>query len=62
MAAAKDNADQGHREILAAMLENAEVLCRSGDALLVGQYEYLRARIRAIMELRSAVDGLPGER
>lgn len=52
--------DKNHREILAAMLESAEVLCQSKDALLVGQYEYLRARIRAIMELRLAADGIDG--
>jgi hypothetical protein len=38
--------------ILKAMLEQAEQLCKSGDALVRGQYEYLRARIDALIELR----------
>lgn len=45
------------RDLLAEMLAAAEKLCRSDDALLVGQYEYLRARIRALMEMRMPVDG-----
>lgn len=45
------------RDLLAEMLKAAEMLCRSKDALLVGQYEYLRARIEAVMELRFAADG-----
>ena len=52
--------DKNHRDILTSMLESADVLCQSKDALLVGQYEYLRARIRAIMELRMAADGIDG--
>jgi hypothetical protein len=43
--------------ILQAMLQQAERLCRSGDALLVGQYQHLRARIDALLELsRTAAD------
>ncbi len=38
--------------ILLAMLEQAERLCASGDALMVGQYKYLRSRIDALIELR----------
>lgn len=49
--------DRGHREILNAMLEGADVLCRTDDALLKGQYEYLRSRIQAVIELRLAADG-----
>lgn len=36
------------------MLESAEKLCDCGDALLKGQYAFLRERIRALMELRMA--------
>jgi hypothetical protein len=49
--------EKSDRDLLADMLEAAEKLCRSDDALLVGQYEYLRARINALIELRVAVDG-----
>lgn len=52
--------DKGHRDILNAMLEGAEVLCRTDDALLRGQYEYLRARIQAVIELRLSADGTEG--
>jgi hypothetical protein len=38
--------------VLAAMLEMADRLCASGDALVVGQYKHLRARIDALIELR----------
>ena len=38
--------------VLEAMLKQAEGLCASGDAMLKGQYEYLRARIDALIELR----------
>ncbi len=38
--------------ILANMLREAESLCRSDDALLCGQYDHLRERIRALIELR----------
>lgn len=50
--AAQTGSDKDHGTILARMLEGAEVLCASDDALLVGQYQHLRARIRALMELR----------
>jgi hypothetical protein len=40
--------------VLAAMLAQAERLCATGDALLKGQYEHLRARIDALIELRRA--------
>ncbi len=53
----QDGSDKGHREILNAMLEGADVLCRTDDALLKGQYEYLRSRIQAMIELRLAADG-----
>jgi hypothetical protein len=38
--------------ILAEMLRQSELLCRSADALLVGQYRHLQDRIRALIELR----------
>jgi hypothetical protein len=38
--------------ILARMLEGADRLCASGDAILAGQYRHLRARIDALIELR----------
>jgi hypothetical protein len=38
--------------ILKAMLEQAERLCATGDTMLKGQYDYLRARIDALIELR----------
>ncbi|MBW8812905.1 MAG: hypothetical protein JF588_05715 [Caulobacterales bacterium] len=38
--------------VLRAMRTEAERLATSGDALLRGQYEYLRARIDALIELR----------
>jgi hypothetical protein len=38
--------------ILANMLREAELLCRSEDALLCGQYGHLRERVRALIELR----------
>jgi len=38
--------------ILANMLREVEILCRSEDALLCGQYAHLRDRIRALIELR----------
>jgi hypothetical protein len=42
--------------ILRTMQVEAERLCKSGDALMIGQYEYLCARIRALIELRRAAD------
>jgi hypothetical protein len=38
--------------VLRAMLAQAEQLCATGDGLLKGQYEHLRARIDALLELR----------
>lgn len=48
--------------LLRAMLADAERLCATDDALLKGQYEHLRARIDALIELRcgrSAGQGRP---
>jgi hypothetical protein len=38
--------------VLRSMLAQAEQLCATGDGLLKGQYEHLRARIDALLELR----------
>lgn len=39
--------------LLAEMLRLADRLIESDDALVVGQYAFLRARIAALIELRS---------
>jgi len=46
-----DGKDDG--ALLAEMLALAERLAKSEDALLAGQYAYLRARVAALIELRS---------
>jgi len=38
--------------LLAEMLALADRLTRTDDALMAGQYAYLRARIAALIELR----------
>lgn len=43
--------------ILSRMLSDAESLCRTQDALLVGQYCHLRGRIAALIELMAPVEG-----
>ena len=53
--------DRGDSDILASMLEGADLLCKTNDALIRGQYEHLRGRIRALLELRAAADGKAGE-
>jgi hypothetical protein len=55
---AQDAADAEVREhvILARMLADAETLCGTGDALLVGQYQHLRGRIAALVELTAPID------
>jgi hypothetical protein len=40
--------------ILAEMLALAERLATTDDALMTGQYNHLRARIAALIELRGA--------
>ena len=42
--------------ILARMLADADSLCGTRDALLAGQYRYLRGRIAALVELTMPVD------
>lgn len=42
--------------ILQEMMERADRLCESGDALLRGQYEHLRGRIQALLGLRCMDD------
>jgi hypothetical protein len=38
------------------MLADADVLCGSRDALLAGQYRFLRGRIAALIELTTPLD------
>ena len=38
------------------MLADADSLCATRDALLAGQYRYLRGRIAALIELTMPVD------
>ncbi|HEV2677383.1 MAG TPA: hypothetical protein VGV37_22835 [Aliidongia sp.] len=47
---APDPSERDH-QILTRMLSDAESLCRSQDALLVGQYCHLRGRIAALIDL-----------
>lgn len=44
------------RLILSRMLADADVLCGTRDALLVGQYRFLRGRIAALIELTTPID------
>jgi hypothetical protein len=44
------------RLILSRMLADAEVLCSTRDALLAGQYRFLRGRIAALIELTTPID------
>jgi hypothetical protein len=46
--------DQDHDRILAEMLALAERLTAGEDAMMEGQYEHLRARVAALIALRSA--------
>lgn len=48
-----DAADQSARDhrILSRMLADADELCKSGDALLAGQYHHLRGRIAALLDI-----------
>jgi len=50
---AEDAADRSGRDhrILSRMLADADELCGSGDALLVGQYRHLRGRIAALIDI-----------
>lgn len=43
--------------ILAEMLALADRLAESEDALMAGQYAHLRARVAALIEVRSFADG-----
>lgn len=45
-----DLADHDH-VILARMLADAERLCGTRDALMVGQYKHLHGRIAALVEI-----------
>ncbi|MDB5362618.1 MAG: hypothetical protein JWO51_3915 [Rhodospirillales bacterium] len=44
-------------QILSRMLSDAESLCRTQDALLVGQYSHLHGRIAALVELTAPIEG-----
>jgi len=50
--------DEGR--LLLEMLAIADRLAASGDALMAGQYAYLRARVDALIELRSFADWSAG--
>jgi hypothetical protein len=56
---APDAADQTARDqrILSRMLADADALCASGDALLVGQYRHLRGRIAALIDITVPTGG-----
>jgi hypothetical protein len=53
----EDAADQTARDhrVLSRMLADADELCDSGDALLVGQYRHLRGRIAALIDITMPV-------
>jgi len=55
---APDAADQAARDqrILSRMLAEADELCDTSDALLAGQYRYLRGRIAALLDLTMPTD------
>jgi hypothetical protein len=48
--------EEDEAAILLEMLALADRLALSEDALLAGQYAYLRARVAALIELRSFAD------
>ena len=48
--------EQDEGAILLEMLALADRLAESEDALVTGQYAHLRARIAALIELRSYAD------
>ena len=54
----QDAADVAVRDhvILSRMLADAESLCGTRDALLAGQYRFLRGRIAALVELTMPID------
>jgi hypothetical protein len=58
----QDAADADVRDhlILSRMLADAESLCGTADALLAGQYRFLRGRIAALLELTTPIS--PEER
>ena len=49
----RESADQTAHDyqILSRMLADADDLCGSGDAFLVGQYHHLRGRIAALLDI-----------
>jgi hypothetical protein len=54
----QESADAAVRDhlILSRMLADAESLCSTRDALLAGQYRFLRGRIAALVELTVPID------
>lgn len=58
MSKLENTADQAARDhrILLRMLADADALCGSGDALLVGQYRHLRGRIAALINITMPAD------
>ena len=54
----RKSADAAVRDhlILSRMLADAESLCSTRDALLAGQYRFLRGRIAALVELTMPID------
>jgi len=54
-------AQQSDDTILAEMLQLSEQLCRTADALLIGQYRHLQDRIRALIELRECAQAVKAE-
>ncbi|WP_411819565.1 hypothetical protein ABFZ85_12310 [Hyphococcus formosus] len=54
MARKEDQKDTDDDLILRNMLDLATTLCEGEDAFLSGQYDYLRQRIDALIEIRRA--------
>jgi hypothetical protein len=48
--------DEDENVTLSDMLAAAERLCKTHDAFMQGQYQHLRGRICALIELRRTVD------
>ena len=48
--------DEDENATLNHMLAATERLCKTNDAFMQGQYQHLRGRICALMELRRTVD------
>lgn len=57
---AKDAADPTARDYatLSRMLADADTLCGTQDALLAGQYRFLRGRIAALLVLATPIENV----